>query len=207
MGNLSEDLAEQVTRQFNTDFKWENYERRLNNGEFSMVALLELFKGGILKPEDIIQVDAERINELKNKENLNGEEKTELDLRQRGDLFYDRRRKRYSAVNFWGMMSLHEEGSIYKEVGYISESVIGFLDGEEVELERIQYDIEPASLEELKAHDPEQAKLFERVIYRGKIGQNDLEGENAQTLLGQYAPFAKKRTEEIKNLINLKKLN
>lgn len=203
MENLEKENTKKEADIFNKQIRWEKYVDALEKGKLSMIALLELFKSGVLKPEDIVRADAERMKELKSKENLSEEEKDELEIREKGDLFYNKEYKKYAAVNFWGAVSeLEEEGGIYKEVGYISESISGFLDNKEINVERMVYDIEPASLEELRTHDPKQAKLFDRAIYAGKIGDRELSEDEAKNLFEKYILFAQKRSKEIISLAN-----
>ncbi len=58
-----------------------------------------------LTAEEIIEADARRMDELKSKNKLNNNEKAELEWRERGDLFYQKRNKKRALPNWGGFMA------------------------------------------------------------------------------------------------------
>ncbi len=174
-----------------------------------------------LTSEEIIEADARRMDELKSKSELNVDEQAELEMRERGDLFYKTRYKKRALPNWGGFMAngmkkdeegyvLTDEnddieevtGSVFKEVYEKIETVEGVVDGKKVTLEKSKYDLSEKDLAELDGTEEGRDKIaeFQQYQYFGEIGGEEISSEEAERLFNLYTPFAQKRSDEIESL-------
>ncbi len=165
-----------------------------------------------LTEKEIIEDDAHRLDQLKNKEktgSLTDTEKKELKFRENSDLFmseYEARDNSFSAVS-----SASREGFL-KEAFYPYYIIDGITDGKKVKLSKTVYpDFSQKQLtEESAKNDPFYMAKWKGPVkyeYKGLVDGLEISGEEAEELFEKYSPFAKRRTEEIKELKADKEIN
>ncbi len=179
-----------------------------------------------LTPEEIIENDARRINELKDRAKsgtLTSEEKEELELRQSSDLFmrtFVTRHTGYSIVDkeiitdeLWARLyakrSKEDENfpSIdnIKEYFYPANEISGTVKGKKVALQRTTYPVFSLDALTEESRDIDSFYMSEwqgpvRYEYGGNVDDGDISEAGARKLFERYAVFASKRTEELKKL-------
>lgn len=142
-----------------------------------------------LKIEDIVKADADRINELKDKQKageLSDKEKEELELRERGDLFLTKENAKKDIPYPGGAGDVARHPTTYA-LRWQEDIINGVLDGQSVFL---KYASRPSQ-------GTKDFGFEEKAWYEGQVGEKELEENEAKDLFHKYVEFARMRTREI----------
>lgn len=204
----SEKEKHKALKQYQETVKRSEVEADSDYGFYSFLDNLAKRFSNKLSGEDIYRADAQRMNELKDKKEkgeLTPTEQYELELKERGDLYYSKQYEEVNLPNLGGFMSNGAAGKgtgrLYVETYRELEKIRGVLDGEEIYLEKMHRDKGWGTDPDYAFHE----KLPAEDAFDGRIGYAELKPEEAEELFAKFFPFAMKRTEEISKMRLAKK--